>query len=153
MLRKTGYHYYNNIILEDLLHFSNVKEFCKYLHEWDHVESIIDKCLHILSLIDCVYSLIVFMSDLVGVPVDEQYDFINRGLFILYTILACAGIVFAVLCLIFNLIFKDRKWVNVIIIYSLHNHFEKLLCLYNYQFILSQRMSVSQHWLVYCINW
>ena len=48
----------------------------------------------------------------VGVPQDEQFVYISRALFIVYTILSCIGIGFAVVCLTMNLIFKERKYVN-----------------------------------------
>lgn len=54
--------------------------------------------------------LTIFCSA-VGVPQDEQFVYINKALFIIYAILSCIGIVFAIVCLIMNLIFKERKYV------------------------------------------
>lgn len=48
-----------------------------------------------------------------GVPQDEQFVYISRALFIVYTILSCIGIGFAVVCLTMNLIFKERKVVKL----------------------------------------
>ena len=48
----------------------------------------------------------------VGVPQDEQFVYISRALFIVYTILSCIGIGFAIVCLAMNLIFKERKYVE-----------------------------------------
>jgi hypothetical protein len=45
----------------------------------------------------------------VGVPEDERFVYISRALFIVYTILSCIGIGFAIVCLAMNLIFKERK--------------------------------------------
>ena len=58
--------------------------------------------------------MIIIMSVVVsaGVPQDEQFVYISQALFIVYTILSCIGIGFAIVCLIMNLIFKERKYVS-----------------------------------------
>ena len=44
-----------------------------------------------------------------AVPKDENFVVINFALFIVYTILSCIGIAFALACLFMNLLFKERK--------------------------------------------
>jgi len=48
-----------------------------------------------------------------GVPPDgtpvQMFREVNQALFICYTILASTGVVFAVFCMLFNIIFRKRK--------------------------------------------
>lgn len=44
-----------------------------------------------------------------GVPEEVEEVFIHPALFGFYTILAALGIIFAIVCLIFNLVFKEKK--------------------------------------------
>lgn len=55
--------------------------------------------------------LLLVYSILVGVPEDEIFVYIHVALFVLYTILACAGILFALICLVINIYFRDKKCV------------------------------------------
>ena len=66
-------------------------------------------CFHLLgdlSVLYCVLTLDGIPSD--GTP-ERRYSQINQFLFIIYTILAGAGILFAIICLFFNIIFRKRK--------------------------------------------
>ena len=47
-----------------------------------------------------------FLDD---VPVDETYDRIALPLFVVYTILSVIGIIFACVCLCFDLWFRKQK--------------------------------------------
>ena len=44
-----------------------------------------------------------------GVLEEVEEVFIHLALFGFYTILAALGIIFAIVCLIFNLVFKEKK--------------------------------------------
>ena len=66
--------------------------------------------------------MMLFLVMAVGVPQDEQFVYINRALFIVYTILSCIGICLATICLIMNLIFKERKYVKSAHVYILYVH-------------------------------
>ena len=44
-----------------------------------------------------------------NIPVDETYDRIVLPLFVVYTILSVIGIIFACVCLWFNLWFREHK--------------------------------------------
>ena len=44
-----------------------------------------------------------------GVPADQEYVRISLPLFITYSVLAVLGVVFACICLWFNLWFRDHK--------------------------------------------
>ncbi len=44
-----------------------------------------------------------------GTPLAAEENFIHPALFALYTILAFAGIIFAIGCLIFNVIFRKKR--------------------------------------------
>ena len=43
---------------------------------------------------------------------DEEHIYITLGLFITYTILSIIGIIFATICLVFNLWFRNQKYVH-----------------------------------------
>ena len=77
------------------------------------IESLMIKTLSmiflILEILECM--LICFLIS-VGVPRDENFVYIDKALFIVYTILSCIGIGFAIVCLIMNFIFKERKYVS-----------------------------------------
>lgn len=45
-----------------------------------------------------------------GVPEVVEEVFIHPVLFGFYTAFACLGIIFAIVCLVFNLVFKNKKW-------------------------------------------
>ena len=61
--------------------------------------NVYQKCLFIFYLPD-------------NIPVDETYDRIELGLFVSYTILSIIGIIFACICLWFNLWFRNQKYVS-----------------------------------------
>ena len=44
-----------------------------------------------------------------GVPVEEDVS-VTLSVTVIFFILSSAGIVFAIVCLIFNFIFRNRKW-------------------------------------------
>lgn len=44
-----------------------------------------------------------------AVPVDTTYDYISSILFSIYTLLALAGIIFAMFCLLFSILFRKKK--------------------------------------------
>jgi len=48
-----------------------------------------------------------------GITVDEEYVHINLALFVFYTVLSLFGVLFATICLLFNLWFKDKKYVII----------------------------------------
>ena len=58
----------------------------------------------------CTYTF--YLLD--NVPEDETYDRIALGLFVCYTILSIIGIIFACICLWFNLWFRNQKYVSQI---------------------------------------
>ena len=43
---------------------------------------------------------------------DEEHIYITLGLFVVYTILSILGIIFAAICLVFNLWFRNQKYVH-----------------------------------------
>ncbi len=45
-----------------------------------------------------------------GVPIEETVT-VNVSLTVIYTLMATAGIIFTIICLSFNFIFRDRKYV------------------------------------------
>ena len=45
------------------------------------------------------------------IPQDEEHIYISLPLFIVYTIFALLGILFAIICLILNLWFREQKYV------------------------------------------
>jgi len=46
-----------------------------------------------------------------GVTEDEEYIHIVLPLFVIYTVLSVLGIIFATVCLVFNLWFREKKYV------------------------------------------
>ena len=50
----------------------------------------------------------MFLDD---IPEDETFNRISLPLFVSYTILSSFGVIFACVCLWFNLWFKNQKWV------------------------------------------
>ena len=46
-----------------------------------------------------------------GVAEDEEYLHVVEALFAIYTVLSIFGIIFAVICLVFNLWFRKQKYV------------------------------------------
>ena len=62
-----------------------------------------------------------------GIPSDgtpeEVYKQIHQILFISYTTLASAGILFAIFCMFFNIIFRKRKWASTPHHYLSHSPF------------------------------
>ena len=46
-----------------------------------------------------------------GAPQDEEPVYISLQLFVLYTIIAVIGIIFTVICLVFNLWFREQRYV------------------------------------------
>ena len=49
------------------------------------------------------------------IPQDEEYIYISLPLFIVYTIIAIIGIIFAVVCLAINLWYRNQKYVILIV--------------------------------------
>ena len=60
--------------------------------------------LYYRSLTECV----AFLDN---VPEDETFDRIALPLFVTYTILSVLGMIFACICLCFNLWFRNQKYV------------------------------------------
>ena len=50
-----------------------------------------------------------------GIAEDEEYVYIVLPLFVIYTVLSVLGIIFATVCLVFNLWFREQKYVHVLI--------------------------------------
>ena len=72
----------------------------------DQVLQSLDKLVlkfHLQTMIYCTASVLSF---------DIRILFRDQALFISYTILASAGIIFAICCMLFNIIFRKRKWAN-----------------------------------------
>lgn len=42
-------------------------------------------------------------------PVDEVFVYIHVALLAIYSVLACLGIIFALVCLAINMYFRDKK--------------------------------------------
>ena len=56
-----------------------------------------------------------------GVPTEKEVS-VDLSLTVIFSILATAGIVFAVTCLAFNFIFRNKKWViNLLLQTPLHD--------------------------------
>ena len=71
-----------------------------------------------LKVISYIYTLFMWMyidqwSSLYidGIPQDEEYVQISSTWFIIHTAVSLLGMLFAVACLIFNLWFRDQKYV------------------------------------------
>ena len=48
-----------------------------------------------------------------GIAEDEMYIYIVLPLFVIYTVLSLLGILFATVCLVFNLWFREQKYVYI----------------------------------------
>ena len=55
------------------------------------------------------------------IPQDEEHVYISLPLFIVYTIIAIFGIVFAIICLILNLWLRNQKYVTILL-YNISAH-------------------------------
>jgi len=49
-----------------------------------------------------------------GIAEDENYIHIVLPLFVIYTVLSVLGIIFATVCLVFNLWFREQKYVGLV---------------------------------------
>ena len=69
-------------------------------------------------LVACVNLFVAFLDE---IPQDEEYIYISLPLFIIYTIIAIFGIIFATICLILNLLLRNQKYViDLHYIHSIH---------------------------------
>ena len=48
-----------------------------------------------------------------GIAEDEEYIHIVLPLFVTYTVLSLLGTIFAIVCLVFNLWFREQKYVII----------------------------------------
>jgi len=53
-----------------------------------------------------------YLSD--GIAQDEEHIYISLPLFAVYTTIAVIGIIFATICLIINLWFREQKYVTLL---------------------------------------
>ena len=69
----------------------------------------VTKYLNLTLLFTMLFTILftIFFSD--DIPVDERYVRISLELFVLYTIVSVIGVVFACVCLWFNLWYKNHK--------------------------------------------
>ena len=56
----------------------------------------------------CILLAFVFLVYTGGTPRSHEHETVAVGLFISYSILAGMGIVFAVICFVFNLVFRNK---------------------------------------------
>ena len=56
-----------------------------------------------------------------GIAQDEEYFRIELSLFVIYTIFSIFGVIFAVICLLFNLWFRNQKYVYMLFTDSNYN--------------------------------
>ena len=64
---------------------------------------------------NCIVSYVYFLDE---IPQDEENSYISLPLFIVYTIFAVIGIIFAIVCLVLNLWFRKHKYVVLFYIYT-----------------------------------
>ena len=73
--------------------------------------SLVYTCLCFLTKLCFKVWLVTFFIFLIdGVANDEEYIRVYLSLFVIYTVLSIFGIIFAVICLIFNLWFRKQKY-------------------------------------------
>jgi len=56
--------------------------------------------------------MLIYTVSIDGVTEDEEYIYIALPLFVIYTTLSILGIIFATVCLVFNLWFREQKYVG-----------------------------------------
>ncbi len=67
---------------------------------------------YIYRVLDCVKLCVWMCAD--GVTVDVQLVSISVVLFAVYTVLAVVGVVWAIICMLFNIMYRNKRLVHVL---------------------------------------